>query len=249
MKNNDRFRNCLPDSGLVPVPDIVSAMANGGRPLTDQMCDRIIEWGGSNIVSQLIELLLDESLADVDARGKGYVPINAVRVLRRLRPVEAVEPMLKVMRRCDFCDVLKNEIIFALKEFGEVALEPALKAYIEEQDNDESEYIAEILSGLNVRDERIYQVLLHELENDVILGAGNLGEYGDDRAVPVLSALLERGDLDNWEEVESLVLTIEELGGELTAQQRLALKTALKPKKAKPIAMYALPRPGVGIRF
>jgi hypothetical protein len=50
--------------------------------------------------------------------------------------------------------------------------------------------IANVLSGLGVRDARILPILIETLEDDVMLGAGLLAEYGDPAALPDLEAAL-----------------------------------------------------------
>ena len=174
----------------------------------------------------LVEILEDEGLARDDAPGGGYAPIHAATILGVLEAGEAIEPMLRVLARCDPMEVLYSTLVHALESLGARVLEPALAAHASAESEDQRGAIANVLSGLGARDDRILPILLRMLEDDVELGAGLLAEYGDPAALPHLSAALDgceldaRGGLFGNQEVIELEAAIEELGGALTKEQK-----------------------------
>ena len=123
-------------------------------------------------------------------------------------------------------DVLYSALVYALESMGAPVLEPALDAYAVARSGDHRAALANVLSGLGVRDGRILPVLLDALKYDVVLGTGLLAEYGDPAALPRLGEALDgceldpRGGLFSNQGVVELEAAIEELGGTLTEAQR-----------------------------
>jgi len=117
---------------------------------------------------------------------------------------------------------------------GGAALEPLLRAWslwrdgqvpgAWAEDADPSTGIAEALSNLGVRDDRILAVLLEVLASAPALGASFLEQYGDPAALPTLSRALDQQTVEPnslfltpFAELEMAILA---LGGELSASQR-----------------------------
>lgn len=125
-------------------------------------------------IPALVEILEDDELAQSDAPGGGHVPIHAVTLLADLRATAAIEPMLRVLARCDAMEALYSPLVFALQSFGPLALEPALVSHAAARSKDQRMSAAEVLSGLHARDDRLFQILLRTLGEDVELGAGSL---------------------------------------------------------------------------
>lgn len=203
--------------------ELVAQLARAGEALTESVSGPIARRGQA-VIPALIEILEDESLALEDAPGGGHAPVHAAAILRDLRAAEAIEPMLRVLARCHWEDILYSVLINALRSLGPPVLEPALAAHATGSE-EQRPALVDVLSGIGVRDERTYEILLQALERDVVLAAGSLGEYGDPRALPHLSAKLdahridEDGDVLANQEVIELVGAIKELGGTLTDDQ------------------------------
>lgn len=217
-------------------------LAGEENVLSEANCLEIIEQGGDTLVPELIVLLLNRELADTDAPGRGLVPIHAVQILSRLKPAEAIEPMLYVLSRCDWMDVLYNDIIMTLKMFGAPALEPALrehKVYEDSGDAERKSAIAEILSGIGVKDPRILAIFVKMLGYDIVQAAGNLAEYGDPTVLPVLSNILEASRLKDSEQIIELAGAIEELGGMLSRRQQNLRERAIASRRARTAALDA----------
>lgn len=180
---------------------------------------------GDAAVAALLEILEDETLAQIDSPGKGWAPIHAAELLGDLRAATAVVPMLRTLAQTDPLDILHDRVLPSLAKIGAPVVEPALRAAAS-ADQDTLDSIAAVLARVGIHDERILDILLAQLRRVPEL-AGNLAEYGDPNAIP---ALLEA--LDAFELVESanpfanhplieIRAAIEELGGTLSMEQQL----------------------------
>jgi hypothetical protein len=80
---------------------------------------------------------------------------------------------------------LPDEVIEAIVEIGQPALEPLIALY-EDLDKSESDEVAFILANLRVRDQRVLKILLDRLEYDLSDAVFLLALYGDPAAKPAL---------------------------------------------------------------
>lgn len=214
-----------------PAREALNRLLAAGEHLPKEVARSIIHHG-REVVPALIEIVEDDALAQADGPGGGFPPIHAAELLGELKATEAIEPMLRTLSRCDSMAILYSTLIFALKALGPPVLEPALAAYEQAQSEGYRRALADVLSRLSVRDERILSVLLKTLKEDVLLGAGCLAEYGDPSALPHLSAALDvceldpKGDVFANQEIIELDGAIEELGGKLTADQARKVRAA-----------------------
>jgi hypothetical protein len=223
--------------------ELRTKLVHAGERLPKSVCAQIIDHG-SEAIPELIEILKDAKLALFDAPGGGYAPIHAASILQEMKAVDAIEPMLQVLSRCDAMDILYSTLIHALQSFGTSVLESALRAYAVAENEDQRSAIASVLSGIHVHDPRIFSVLLQQLEEDTELGAGDFAEYGDQAALPYLSSALDackldrRGGMFANQEIIELAAAIKELGGELTECQASLVRAATgAPKKLGTIAL------------
>lgn len=223
------------DDGRTSEPRaIVRRLIDAGEGLPDSVRRDIVDLGDV-AVSPLLEILEDASLAMENAQGGGEAPAHAARLLGELRAARAVEPMLVVLARTDPLDLLHDQLIESLPAIGASVVEPALCAYAANEDHDFRVSIASVLARTGVRDDRIFTVLLEVLKAEPSHGAGDLAEYGDERAVPHLSRAFDDhgivesdSPLANQDLVE-LRAAIEELGGSLTPAQDGKYARALEP--------------------
>jgi HEAT repeat protein len=175
--------------------EVLSRLVDAGERLGTSDCGAILR-RGSEVVPPLLCILEDDELAREDAPGHGYAPVHAAKLLSQLGTADAIAPMLRVLARCDPMDVLYSAVVDALESMGAPVLQPALAAYAVAGSEDHRTAVANVLSGLGVRDDRILPVLLDALKYDVVLGAGLLAEYGDPAALPHLDAALDGCELD-----------------------------------------------------
>jgi len=212
---------------------LISILTKADETLDNSVFDSIIERGRETI-PDLIAIMENDTLGSANARGRGYAPIHAVELLQELHAVEACEPMLRLLLRCDEMEIIYGCLVRALEFFGPQILEQTLKAYSDAKNDDEREKIANVLAGLKVTDGKILKILLRILEQNEELGASLLAKYGDPSALPSLSAKLDecRVDPDGGifanQEIIELTAAIEELGGMLTESQKMLRQNATK---------------------
>jgi hypothetical protein len=199
---------------------------------------------GVSAVPPLLEILQDEMLALTEAPGGGFAPIHAARLLGELRTEEAIEPMLRALADTDPLDILHDQVIQSMLKIGPSVMEPALRA-ASDADSDLQDSLATILARIGVRDERILEMLISQLRRDPAY-AGNLANYGDQRAVPHLFEALDQYKIVDTENPFSnhalveLREAIEELGGSLTAEQKQKCQRGLRQAQAFQHTLRAL---------
>jgi HEAT repeat protein len=197
------------------------------------------------VIPPLLAILEDEALAADDAPGEGWAPIHALDLLDELKAPEAIQPMLQVLMREEWGTYLHDGALQALPRLGSGVLEPALAAYAGSDDPSVHFALCNVLAKLGERDERVYQALVRELEQDLVMGSTHLGEYGDPRALPLLLKALDDYETVSDDPLENfglpdLVHSIEELGGELTPEQRQKvdrIRAAQQPQRDRLAAL------------
>jgi hypothetical protein len=206
----------------------------------------------------------DEDLADVGMPGEGNVPLHAIEILKRMKASDAIEPMLKLLERCEPDDSIFCDLMTALKSFGDAALEPGLKALEDTSANsDHYNAILDTLSGIGVKDQRLFSALLKQLDENPYLAAGNFTEYDDPAALPHLVAALDKckplndGGENQVDQILELSYAIDTFKGKLTKQQSKlvrgaksfrARQRARAERTGKNIGFIPLTRPGVGVK-
>ncbi len=223
---------------------IVRRLIHADECVPDDLHREIIVLG-SAAVPALLEILEDENLALLESPGNGWAPTNAARLLGELKPADAVEPLLRRLAATNWNDILHDQIIQSLPEIGAPVVEPALRAYAEDERDDVRYDVCAVLAEVGVQDDRVFEILIDQLQADPSR-AGNLAIYGDERAVP---HLLEA--LDQYVIVESerpfanhalieLRAAIEDLGGTLTSEQQLKCRRGREPAEVFQRKMNAL---------
>lgn len=222
----------------------VRLLIEAGQVLPTHLRGRILALG-PEAIPPLLSLMEDEALSLETAPGEGWAPIHAVEMLAELRAEEAIPPMLRVLARTEWSAILHGEILKALPMLGPAALEPSLAAFEESQDPDLQRSLFHVLAGLKAHDERVFRILARLLEEDVEFGAMLLAEYGDARAVPLLSAALDEYQpkpSDDWmanHAVVELEAAIQHLDGTLTPEQKEKVRRILAPAEAQRLRLLA----------
>jgi HEAT repeat protein len=175
--------------------DPIEELRRTGEKLPEPLRDAVFALG-HDAVPRLLEILESESDLEVDSPSQGWAPMHAANLLLDLRATEAIEPLLRTLKTVDCDAIIYNVIAVGLPKLGAPVLEPALLMLEQELDEDPRHGIYEILSNLGVRDERIFRVLNTHYANEVGLGAICFGNYGDERALPLLRQGIEEFEPD-----------------------------------------------------
>jgi SEC-C motif-containing protein len=216
---------------------LVRLLIDAGRDLPPRLRERILAFGPA-VIPPLVALMENEELSLDTAPGEGWGPIHAVELLGELRAPEATGPMLRLLAETEWDTIIHDRLLQALPRLGPEALEPTLAAYAAATDPYLRGNYCSVLANLGVRDDRIYAALLEDLDRDLVLGAGHFAEYGDPRALPVLTAALDQYESQGDEVFANqglieLAAAIEDLGGELTPVQREKMDHILAPEMVK----------------
>lgn len=208
---------------------IVDKLFSVGERLSDGLRRQIIDLGTA-AEPRLLELIGDDRLFEREARGRGWTPLHAIEILGALGSTAAIPRLLELLEVCECDEYAYNKASYALEAIGGPALEPCLAAYAATDDEEFRRSLGCVLAGLKVRDERIYEILVDEFEEDLMLGASNFAEYGDARALELLAKALDEYEIvDDVEdglvnhEVIDICDALVELTGELTQRQQAKL--------------------------
>lgn len=178
----------------------------------------------------LLAVLQDDSLYQDDSAGQGWAPGHAARLLAEIGDLRAVAPMLECVRKSDLEVIALDPVILATARFGAAALEPTLAALAGETNGRSRSNLMGVLAHLGIRDERIFEVLVRQLEVSPAAVAIDLSTYGDKRAIDLLSDIFDRcrdentdrepdGDVLDGHAMEIMKIAIEDLGARLRPDQ------------------------------
>lgn len=218
-----------------PVDALIEEMIDAGRDLPPALRQALIS-AGPAAVPGLLRVLEDEALSMADARGGGNGPIHAVEVLGELRPPEAIEPMLRLLRIDEPLSILLDRVGATLPAWGAAVFEPGMRALEEESDPDVQRSLLGVLAEVGVKDERLFERLVAELAESPSPGAMHLADYGDPRAIEHLERAAvglrlgeDEGLFGAAQDVIEVVAAIKKLGGTPSA----AVAAQLAAVKAK----------------
>ena len=121
---------------------------------------------GEAVVEPLIDLMENGGLALVESTGKGYVPINAARLLGALGAEAAIPRMLRAVVRWDpdEYEELWDQTMVALRDIGPPVVEPTLALMAETHDAEPREHLLSVLACAGQYDPRILAQLRAGLE-------------------------------------------------------------------------------------
>ena len=196
---------------------------------------------GQAAVAPLVAVLIDSRLRAPNAPAGGWAPVHAARLLKRLDARPAIEPLLDVLATTDRLSPLGEAVSRTLAPLKGQLVGPIL----DRLPTAVGEYRRELwfmLAGCGVREARVFDQLLAALAEAPEIGAICLGEYGDPAALPELSRALDAHPLGlmdqpgNDQPVFELREAILELGGQLTAAQKIKYERALWTRRIRTTA-------------
>jgi uncharacterized protein len=223
------------------VAEAVQRLIGSEWDLSPQIEEAIVAHGAAAI-APLLEML--ESTED------DFSAVHAARLLGVLKAEAAIERLIEIVVASDWEDMLHDRAILALGEIGPAIVEPVLARLqgIDGTDDDDEVRPALLgaLASCGADDERVYQALVQGFERHAWRYACELAEYGDDRAIPVISKALDesrfgidREDLRDHAVID-LCDSIEELGGELTSAQQQRVEQVREKLEAERAAESSL---------
>jgi HEAT repeat protein len=174
---------------------------------------------------------------------------SAPRLLGELRAESAVPRLIELATNGPDC-IITSEAAFALERIGEAAIEPVLQAASVTDDDFYRSLLCEVLAGSSRQDDRIFELLLRLFRQDPLIGIGALARYGDRRALPELTRLLERHEpgpeysFDDGQLVIELREAFRLLDAELTPAQRERLERLDEERKRERALASASPITG-----
>jgi hypothetical protein len=224
-------------SGALTTDALREMMANADAGLSDEQRQQILGHGRAAVLPLLA--LVAEGLVKSENQE---VAETAVELLGDLRVPEVVSPLVEILRTTDADSWLYHRAIEAVSRLGPLALGPILDVYPISKEA-MRHGLGAAAARLGVRDDRLFEILVKELEADPAAAAEWFPEYGDPRGCDQLSHRLDaftvdEGDIDSASRaVNELVAAIVAMGGSLTAAQQQKFGQAME------LAMKASPGP------
>lgn len=158
---------------------------------------RAIAFGKVAVDHRSLHVLIDHPAESIPAMLKWGIedhedaPLDIsdalIDILRYLKTPEAVPFYVHCLRLQP--EEVTDELVAAIYNVRELAVEPLLKLYAELEEEQAGE-VAFILAATRIPDPRILQILIDRLEYDASDGALSLGLYGDAAARPALEKML-----------------------------------------------------------
>jgi len=190
------------------------------------------------IVPELIALI-EADLAH-EPPDDTWATLHAAVLLGEIGDTRAVPVLIRCLAEGSGLMLLHEQAFKTLVGLGAAALDSCLETYTN-SDNASLRYdMACVLSRLQIKDERIFNVLTETLSRNPVVGANALFDYGDPRALALLSKAFVRQPIEPSESLLDKHIFIElraafiDLGGQLTAAQADKYAQAMR----EPLAVW-----------
>lgn len=179
------------EDGVLVSDFLCEAIANNPKN-EDALIDALDDESSEEFTLYVMNMLKDSGTDKVKGKYLKYILWDYSEVIREL----ATETLI------NFADSVKEEVLSNFKETEE----------------SKKIYLTEILANTKMvkGDDRVFDILIAEFvknQDAVPIYAGYLSKYGDDRAIPFLTAAIEREKI-SYADFEELRFAIEALGGE-----------------------------------
>jgi hypothetical protein len=199
----------------------VDRLFTAGHPLSPALANKLLAFGPV-LEEPLLALIADDALFEADARGRGLAPVHALRLLGRMQATRAIPRMIEILAASDDATYAHGAAYHGLIDMGAAALEPCLAAHSSSDDEEARSSLVHVMAHLGTRDDRVYQLIVADLDDDPGLTGALLGEHGDPRGLPLIARVLDDlvagteaviEDFADSQDVLELVAAIEHLGG------------------------------------
>ena len=221
--------------------DIRALLLDAGEQLDDTDAEAIVALG-SEAEAVLLDILADESLLHEDGPGRGLAPVHAAVLLGDLHCEAAIARLVELLLETDIEEPIHEAAAEGLARIGPAVLDPVLACTEQAQGRDDEDLLFSvgfILARCGVQDRRIRKLLVENLDRDALIGADDIGAYGDRSLVPDLAESYDtlpieqtKDEMGNQDLIE-LRAAILELGGSMTAEQQAKYATLMLLRKAR----------------
>jgi hypothetical protein len=217
--------------------EMIDAMLDAGEELPDEVRQGLVEADG--VTDRLIEIVQDEQLGRLDARGEGWGPIHAARILAARGDSEAIAPLIGVLEGAEIDDYLTDAVAESLGAFGGEPFDELLER-AGAVDADEVELRARLLGAAietGQKSDALYAEIESLFEEDAEWGAMLFADYGDEEALDLLNEALDDASIKSetrmFANVDLIEIAdaIEELGGSFSSKQRRKVAYAKKRQR------------------
>lgn len=193
----------------VAVSDFLCEAITGNKKNEDALCKELKQDNDEEFTLYLMNMLSDMNSEKAVDRYLEFVLWDYSEVIREL----ATELL------CGFAERVKEKILAQFKDVEE----------------SKKVNLTEILSNCK-NDDRVFDILVAEFmkhQENIPVYAGYLSKFGDERAIPFLTAAIEKEKI-SYADFEELRFAIETLGGEYTKERDFSAdKTYKRIKNVK----------------
>lgn len=193
----------------VAVSDFLCEAITGNKKNEDALCKELKQDNDEEFMLYLMNMLSDMNSEKAVDRYLEFVLWDYSEVIREL----ATELL------CGFAERVKEKILAQFKDVEE----------------SKKVNLTEILSNCK-NDDRVFDILVAEFmkhQENIPVYAGYLSKFGDERAIPFLTAAIEKEKI-SYADFEELRFAIETLGGEYTKERDFSAdKTYKRIKNVK----------------
>ncbi len=206
---NDEFAR--PDE----LQQALEALRAAGSVPPSQAWETLADWEGNGVTRALVDVM----------RDGGQAAIHAVRILAEREDTESIEPMVDTLVHGDVEKLLRDEITFAFRTFGELALPSLAKAYDRAREFDHRRAMSTLLEAAwetGVSTHRMSEMLATHVAYEPAMVRRMLTEYDSaDEVISLLEARaaaipeLDDDDRPGGDTIQALWNTIEQLGGDV----------------------------------
>ena len=215
-----------------PAPAWLAGLLEGSRRPTDALVARV-KADGASALPWLLAVIEDDDLAHDELWDVAGAPALAALVVGRLGLDEAARPLARRCVAIEAEDPMETRTSEGVREALLALRRPAVDAALDILDDPPDggihvfSTLHEVLAGAEEKSDRIYRHLVGLLRQHVPWAAELLAQYGDERAIDLLRAILTRTPAKDPHgpgaslHVDNLCRAIERLGGRLTADEAL----------------------------
>ena len=185
-----------------PPADVLAEAASGHLGLDHRFLHAILDRPAESLPAVVAFGARDRSQDRVD------LALELVSFFRFWKAPEGIPFLIEFIKE-EPMDV-PDDVVYAMVDQAPIALEPLLNLYDELEETDSGE-VAFMLANLDIRDQRILDILIDRLEYDLSDTLLLLDMYGDPAAAPAIekaAAVLETKDKELHREVASALAAL-----------------------------------------